>query len=35
MPLEELDFRKYAIGLKTELADNMEQIMSWAAESPK
>ena len=35
MPWEEVDFWKCAIGLKAELADDMEQNMSWAAESPK
>jgi hypothetical protein len=35
MPLEEVDFWKYVFGLKIELADNMEQNMYWAAESPK
>ena len=35
MSLVEVDFWKYVFGLNNELADNMEQNMSWAAESAK
>jgi hypothetical protein len=36
MPTEEVDFRKYAFKLNNELAlaDNMEQNVSWVADSP-